>query len=348
MSPVMAVAEVASQIVARRHASLRFRCRAYVCGRAPASTLTHTHPPCIRPSDVRFICLFLSLSLSLCLKLLIQSLALCLEKVAPTAHPQFRCVISSEPPPLPDQAIVPESILQKCVKIADEAPQDLKANLRRALGKFTREQFEATEQPRECKSISFALCFFHAIILGRKKFGCWGWSRGYSFNDGDLQICGSVLRNYLKKGGEVPYEDLRYIFGEIMYGGHITDDWDRRTNNTYLQVLMVPELLTGINLAPGFKSPDATKFDYASYVKYAEERLPAETPQVRGTATGRRLLPGSTATPPATAVAEIVARLLRVEARPTCASRVSAREYDECVAAGSPPTCGASLPTAPL
>eukprot|EP00918_Siedleckia_nematoides_P007938 GHVU01017250.1.p2 GENE.GHVU01017250.1~~GHVU01017250.1.p2 ORF type:complete len:106 (+),score=17.57 GHVU01017250.1:1755-2072(+) len=68
----------------------------------------------------------------------LKSLALCLEKVAPTAHPQFRCVISSEPPPLPDQAIVPESILQKCVKIADEAPQDLKANLRRALGKFTR------------------------------------------------------------------------------------------------------------------------------------------------------------------------------------------------------------------
>jgi Dynein heavy chain AAA lid domain len=28
----------------------------------------------------------------------------------------------------------------------------------------------------------------------------------------------------------------RYICGEIMYGGHITDAWDRRTNNTYLQV----------------------------------------------------------------------------------------------------------------
>jgi len=28
-----------------------------------------------------------------------------------------------------------------------------------------------------------------------------------------------------------------------MYGGHITDYWDRRTNNTYLYVYIRPELL---------------------------------------------------------------------------------------------------------
>lgn len=45
-----------------------------------------------------------------------------------------------------------------------------------------------------------------------------------------------------------------------MYGGHITDDWDRRTNNTYLKVLIKPKLLEAMNLAPGFKSPDPNKF----------------------------------------------------------------------------------------
>ena len=38
----------------------------------------------------------------------------------------------------------------------------------------------------------------------------------------------NVLYNYLEANNRVPWEDLRYLFGEIMYGGHITDDWDRR------------------------------------------------------------------------------------------------------------------------
>lgn len=44
---------------------------------------------------------------------------------------------------------------------------------------------------------------------------------------GDLNISVSVLYNYLEANAKVPWEDLRYLFGEIMYGGHITDDWDR-------------------------------------------------------------------------------------------------------------------------
>lgn len=105
----------------------------------------------------------------------------------------------------------------------------------------------------------------------------------YNFNDGDLRICADVLSNYLAKYDIVPWDDLRYIFGEIMYGGHITDEWDRRTNRTYLQVLIKPELLNlNFNLAPLFKSPDAAKFDYEKYRKYIEENLPLESPQMFG------------------------------------------------------------------
>lgn len=59
-----------------------------------------------------------------------------------------------------------------------------------------------------------------------------------------------------------------------MYGGHITDDWDRRTNRTYLRVLIKPELLQNAPIIPAFKSPDPAKFDYAAYAKYIEEKLP--------------------------------------------------------------------------
>lgn len=125
---------------------------------------------------------------------------------------------------------------------------------------------------------------FHSLILGRKKFGAQGWSRNYNFNDGDLRICGDVLHNYLTKYTKIPYDDLRYIYGEIMYGGHITDGWDRRTNNTYLKVLIRPEILAGMQMtcAQGFKSPDPIKFDREMYRKYIEEKLPAEAPQMFG------------------------------------------------------------------
>jgi len=64
------------------------------------------------------------------------------------------------------------------------------------------------------------------------------------------------LFNYLEASSKVPWEDLRYLFGEIMYGGHITDDWDRRLCISYLEELMQPELVDGdLQLAPGFQAP---------------------------------------------------------------------------------------------
>ena len=55
-----------------------------------------------------------------------------LEIVCENVHPNFRCFVSSEPPGLPEMEIIPESILQNSIKVANEAPQDLKANIRRA------------------------------------------------------------------------------------------------------------------------------------------------------------------------------------------------------------------------
>jgi dynein heavy chain len=47
-----------------------------------------------------------------------------------------------------------------------------------------------------------------------------------------------------------------------MYGGHITDYWDRRCNTTYLNVLLQEQIFKGFMLAPGFRAPDPTKYNY--------------------------------------------------------------------------------------
>jgi dynein heavy chain len=144
---------------------------------------------------------------------------------------------------------------------------------------------DASSKPNEYKSILFALCYYHAAILGRKKFGAPGWSRVYNFNDGDLTICADILNNYLEKFDQVPWKDIRYLYGSIMYGGHITDHWDRRTNNTYLDVLIDPKLLHNMNLIPSaspiYRILDPNKSNYVDYQKYIE-KLPTESPQMFG------------------------------------------------------------------
>lgn len=217
----------------------------------------------------------------------LKDLELKLEEVTPTANKEFRLFISSEPPPamMPTAQIIPEAILQRCLKVANEAPSDLKANMRRAYSYFSQEKIERSSKKNEYKSILFALCYFHSVVSGRKKFGNQGWSRIYNFNDGDLTICADVLHNYLEKYEVVPYSDLIYIYGEIMYGGHITDDWDRRTNNTYLKKLISPKLLNMENLLPVeqkvYRMLDPTKSSYDDYNKHIE-KMPDESPLMFG------------------------------------------------------------------
>uniref|UniRef100_A0A671UPK5 Dynein axonemal heavy chain 11 n=1 Tax=Sparus aurata TaxID=8175 RepID=A0A671UPK5_SPAAU len=134
---------------------------------------------------------------------------------------------------------------------------------------------------QEFNSMFFSLCFFHACVTERHKFGPQGWNHKYPFSTGDLTISASVLYNYLEANTKVPWEDLCYLFGEIMYGGHITDDWDRRLCKTYLQEFMHPKMFEGeLFLCPGFLAPPF--MDYGGYHSYIDEHLPSENPTLYG------------------------------------------------------------------
>eukprot|EP00904_Undaria_pinnatifida_P003126 jgi/Undpi1/12814/HiC_scaffold_7.g02481.m1 len=208
----------------------------------------------------------------------VPSLERLLEIVQQGAHDTFRCFISAEPPPMVSMKNMPESLMQSCIKVANEAPADIKSNLTRAWANFDQNKIESCNKPTEYKACLFSLCWFHSIVLGRRRFGPQGWSRPYSFNTGDLTICANVLGSYLNDNPQVPWDDLRYIFGEIMYGGHITDPWDRRTNNVYLEVLFTEGLFSAMELGPGFKAPDPTVHDFQGFLDYTEKELPAESP----------------------------------------------------------------------
>ncbi|KAF0872636.1 DYH9 protein, partial [Crocuta crocuta] len=204
-----------------------------------------------------------------------------LEEHAENSHPEFRVFISAEPAPSPEGHIIPQGILENSIKITNEPPTGMHANLHKALDNFTQDTLEMCSRETEFKSILFALCYFHGVVAERRKFGPQGWNRSYPFNTGDLTMSVNVLYNFLEANAKVPYDDLRYLFGEIMYGGHITDDWDRRLCKTYLEEFIRPEMLEGgLCLAPGFRLPG--NLDYIGYHQYVDAELPAESPYLYG------------------------------------------------------------------
>ena len=199
-----------------------------------------------------------------------------LESLIDGAHPEFRVFLSSLP-----QTCVPVQILQNSIKLTNEPPSGLRPNMLRAYGTFTEAVWDACPKQSELKAIIFALCFFHSVVCERRQFGAIGWNRPYPFAPGDLAACIIMANNFLNDAPKVPWADLQYLFGECMYGGHITDDWDRRLCAAYLSTYMHDGLLDGLSLYPKFEVPPAS-MNYKQFTEYIDENLVNESPVCYG------------------------------------------------------------------
>ncbi|XP_063098619.1 dynein axonemal heavy chain 2 isoform X4 [Cavia porcellus] len=144
-------------------------------------------------------------------------------------HPSFRLWLSSSPHP-----DFPISILQASIKMTTEPPKGLKANMTRIYQLMSEPQFTRCSKPAKYKKLLFALCFFHSVLLERKKFLQLGWNIIYGFNDSDFEVSENLLSLYLDEYEETAWDALKYLIAGINYGGHVTDDWDRRLLTTYI------------------------------------------------------------------------------------------------------------------
>ena len=148
-------------------------------------------------------------------------------------HPDFRLWLTTDP-----TDAFPLGILQRSLKVVNEPPNGLKLNMGASYTKIS-EPILAECPHKAFRPLVFVLAFFHANVQERRKYGKLGWNVPYDFNETDFRISMALIGTYLTKAFEnrddlIPWGTLRYLIGEAMYGGRVSDAYDRRVLTTYL------------------------------------------------------------------------------------------------------------------
>lgn len=82
-----------------------------------------------------------------------------------TVHPDFRLWLTSMPSPA-----FPTAVLQNGVKLTNEPPKGIKANINRIYNDMSENPFEScANNKRAWKKLLFSLCFFHAVVQVKLK-----------------------------------------------------------------------------------------------------------------------------------------------------------------------------------
>ncbi|KAF2975518.1 hypothetical protein EK904_012304, partial [Melospiza melodia maxima] len=194
-----------------------------------------------------------------------------------SVNEDFRTWITTEAHPE-----FPINLLQSSIKFTNEPPQGVKAGLKRTYSAVTQDLLGASKMP-QWKPLLYSVAFLHTTVQERRKFGPLGWNIPYEFNQADFSASVQFLQNHLNDVGirqGVNWSCVRYMLGEVQYGGRVTDDLDKALLNTYARVWFGEHMFSEkFCFYKGYVIPKGNTVE--DYLQYIEQLPVTDTPEVK-------------------------------------------------------------------